>query len=51
MPGGVVGGDAQLCMVFGSGIVPHEELGGPLPMMRLEEQGWIRRMLLASSRH
>ena len=43
MPVRIIGGDAIVCMGFGSGIVPHEELGGPEQMMRFEEQGWIVR--------
>ena len=38
---GIIGGDPMISMALRGSIVSHEELGGPLPMMCFEEQGWI----------
>ena len=37
----IIGGDPMFSMALRGSIVSHEELGGPLPMMCFEEQGWI----------
>ena len=38
---GIIGGDPMISMALRGSIIPHEELGGPLPMMCFEEQGRI----------
>ena len=37
----IIGGDPMFSMALRGSIDSHEELGGPLPMMCFEEQGWI----------